>query len=256
MNWLLDNKEWVFSGIGVFLLALFAEILRRLGIAGIASHIEGYYVPATLSHFRHEAPLANGKVTLTARRITSISALRSKVIRIQYPLHTRGSIKTAVSLSDPGRMRMIQPGNHEASNCLDIVARRGQHYLVVSESTRSVPVQDIGKEPSEHNVVLHNLFTSRLKQGDRRDYAGTRVFSKTDSVRLILEFPKGFGPDIVNPIQIGEHGSIIRDEKSKDFVMASHKDNTVFILDLRKPRRGSGVYLWWEWPSIETERDA
>lgn len=28
-NWLVDNKEWVFSGVGVFVLGLVVAILRR-----------------------------------------------------------------------------------------------------------------------------------------------------------------------------------------------------------------------------------
>ncbi len=29
MNWLIENKEWFFSGIGVFILGLIASIITR-----------------------------------------------------------------------------------------------------------------------------------------------------------------------------------------------------------------------------------
>jgi len=31
MEWLIENKEWVFSGIGVFALTLIVTVLRRKG---------------------------------------------------------------------------------------------------------------------------------------------------------------------------------------------------------------------------------
>src|ERR1039457_2993170 len=38
MNWLLRNKEWFFSGIGVFLLAAFCAFLKRVSSGCSGNH--------------------------------------------------------------------------------------------------------------------------------------------------------------------------------------------------------------------------
>lgn len=248
MDWLIENKEWLFSGIGVFLLGLLLGGIHQLSKNGLTEFIDGYYVPNTLSYFRHST-LVGTYVALTARRIMSIHALRTKKLLIKYPIFSTGTLENAVSLSDPGCMKLIKPNEVEGYNSLEIVAKRKEQYLIASESKRIVYPDKMCNAPSEFNKVIHSLIKHRITS-PKHEFNGTRVVAKTRSLRIIVEFDPTFKPDYVHPIQIKEDGNIMRDEKSSDFVMAVRKDGTLFILDLHRPDVNSGVYLWWKWPEL------
>jgi hypothetical protein len=248
MNFIIDNKEWIFSGIGVFLLGLLIGWIREIRKNGFKEYKDGFFIPNTLSFFRH-GDLDEYKVPLIARRIMSVKSLRNKKLLIKYPIFTTGTLDAAVSLSDPGRMKLIQPSEVESHNSIEIISRKNAQYLIVSESKRTSFPTKMCNPPSEFNKVIHSLVENRIKT-EKHDFCGTRVIAHTRSLRIIVEFSSKFKPNFVHPIQIDENGNIIRDEKSTDFIMATQRDGTLFIVDLHEPEVNSGVYVWWEWPDI------
>jgi len=250
MDWIIENKEWIFSGIGIFILGFLFTLIKTYQDIAIKNIFNGYYFPISLSYFCYGSP-SNGKIPHISRRILSVCALRNKKISIKWPVYSAGSIESGVSLSDPGRMKMIKSSDHEGKYNLEIVAEKGCHYLVISETKINISLNE-SKTPSEHNKVLYTLFTKR-NFTNKNSFSGTRIIGKTDTVRIIIEFSGSIKPIRVNPIQIDSSGKIIRDEKNKDFVIAEHLNETYFVMDLRKPKEGSGIYLWWEWQNFDAE---
>ena len=246
----VEHIQWVFSGVGVLILGAIFERVREAIKNGvtISDFKAGYVLPNTLSYFSHGRP--NGEnVSLVARRIISVKMLRTKKIKIRFPVFSMGTIDGAISLSDPDRMNLVKKGETESFNRLEINGgKRGSQYLVVTESQRHIYPKWSRSRPSQYNIVLTSLFDERLKKGDRRDFAGTRIIGTTLSVRLIVEFDESYHPQILHPIQIDKDGSILRDERSSDFIIARRNNNTLFILDLYNPEPESGVYFWWDWP--------
>ena len=246
MTWFIDGVTSILSAIIVFFLGVLVGWFRRFKEIGIKNYRDGFTIPNTHTYFRH-GRLDDNRVPLTVRKIMSIKCLKTKELSIGYPVFTTGKIDESVSLSDPGRMELTKPNEIEGRNSLNITGKRNTQYLIVVESKRTVFPNIMCNHPDDK--VLASLIKKRIKT-ENHDFCGTRIIARTSSLRIIVEFSNSFKPDFVHPIQINEHGEIIRDEKSTDFVTAVRKDGTLFILDLHQPELNSGVYVWWEWPNL------
>lgn len=246
MQWIIENKDWLFSGIGVAALTIIWYLSKKLYQLSWKYHGDGYFVPASLSYFSHSG-IVNGKVKVKAKRIVSVHAVKDKEICIEYPINTIGRIDSTLSLSDPGTMQVLEPGQNTGRDTVKIKSKKGRQYIVASESTRTISPLDENKKPQEDNVIIYTLFKSRLTTR-RHDFVGARVIGKTNTQRIVVEFSEDYKPDNVNVVQISKSGEIIRDERSEDFIMASHKKGYLFIVELSNPEEGSGIYVWWEWP--------
>lgn len=254
MGWLSENKDQLFSGIGVTVLLVFWYLSKELYKLSWKYCRSGYYIPNSLSYFSH-SDLEDGTVIVKAKRIVSVHAVRNKTISIQYPINTAGKIKSTLSLSDPGTMQVVEPGQNTGKNSVSIMAKRNSQYIVASESERQVFPFKENTKPQKDNIVMHTLHTERLTK-PQCDFVGARVIGKTQTQRIVVEFSKNFKPAFVKVIQINAKGEVIRDERSPDFISASHQEGTLFVYELHSPEEGSGIYLWWEWPEKQHTKNS
>jgi len=249
IQWIIDNKEWLFSGIGVTLLLGAGYILKSIYHFKLGVLIDGYYIPSSLSYFRHQAlDETDDSVTLDVRRIISVHATRKKKINIEYPLNTQGAIEAATSISDPNTMEVINPGQSTGKNSITINAKRGNQYIIASESVRKVWPFKESEKAQKDNIVIRKLQTERLTS-NQHDFVGTRVIGKTNTQRIVVEFDKAYKPNSIEVIQIGKNGEILRDERSADFIKTEKNDGRVFVVELHNPEPESGIYVWWKWPN-------
>jgi hypothetical protein len=114
--------------------------------------------------------------------------------------------------------------------------------FVASESEREVSPFEANKQPSNDNLIMYTLHKERLTK-PQHDFVGARVIGKTVSQRIVVEFSKEYKPKVIHVIQIDASGKIIRDERSRDFVKASHEDSTLSVVELHSPEKDSGIYV-------------
>ena len=246
MDWIINNKEWLFSGAGITALGVIWFLGQKVYQLSWKYYRVGYFIPNSLSYFRH-GNIADGKIEVSAKRIISVHAVKNKVVNIEYPINTIGSIETTLSLSDPGTMQVVEPGQNTGKNAIQITAKKGAQYIVASESTRTVSPLEVNKIPQRDNLVISSLVNTRLKT-KKHDFVGSRVIGKTSTQRIVVEFSQEYVPEFVNVVQISKSGEIIRYEKSNDFIIAKHKNGYLFVIELSSPEEESGIYVWWEWP--------
>ena len=247
MTWINENKDWLFSGAGITALVIIWHLSKELYKLSWKYRKAGYFIPNSLSYFRH-GELIGELVELKAKRIVSVHAVANKNVSIDYPVNTIGNIESAMSVSDPDTMQIIDPGQNTGQNSLEIKAKQGNQYIVASESTRSVSPYKENKKPKKENIVISSLVEKRLTTS-RHDFVGARVIGKTNTQRIIVEFSESYKPDFLNVIQISKDGEVLKDENSKEFVQATHKNGCLCIVELHSPEPDSGIYIWWEWPT-------
>jgi hypothetical protein len=247
LSWLNENKEWLFSGVGMLVLTQVVPLVKEIVKIGPKEYRKGYYFTNILANFRYHKP--KGQVLKQdTRKIISMCATQNKLIEITYPVFATGKIVESHSVSDPGRMEMPEAGETSGIESIKIQAEKKRNYLIVSENKRSSRMDKINK-PDARDLRLSCLYSTRVVDVGK-GWAGTVIIARTKSVRVIVEFSNDFKPETVNPVQISDLGKVIRDERHSDFVMASENDKTLFILDLANPQLESGVYLWWSWPEL------
>ncbi len=247
-QWIGINKDWLFSGAGITALAIIWFLSKELYKLSWKYRRVGFFIPHSLSYFRH-SELNNNCVNLKAKRIVSIHAVANKSITIQYPVNTVGKLNSAISVSDPGTMQVLEPGQNSGMNSIKIKAQKGAQYIVASESDRTVSPFETNRKPQKENLVISTLIKTRVSSA-AHDFVGSRVIGRTNTQRIVVEFSENYKPNHLNVVQISEDGSILRDEKSNDFIKANHKNGSLFVVELHSPEENSGLYVWWEWPEI------
>lgn len=244
MNWILENKEWLFSGAGIFLIGLLLGNLKEVFYFLNFNFKQGYIISNTLSYFRY-SDTGNLDYTIDSRRIMSIISLRNREINVDFPIYTSGIIDMSYSLSDPLRMEINRTGVNAGFYNLKIQGKFMKNFLVVSETRRILNYQDQTR-PNRDNIVLYRLFSERIPDNNY-SFCGTRIVSKTGNAKIIVEFLGNKKPTRFGAIQISKTGKIIKDENSSKFSIVIKDGNQLAILETKNPIKDSGVYLWWQW---------
>ena len=244
MNWISENKEWLFSGVGVFLIGLLIGNLKKVLYFLRFNLKQGYIISNTISYFRYSD---NGGLdyTIDSRRIMSITTLRNREVRVDFPIYTSGILDSSYSLSDPLRMEITRTGDNAGFYNLKIQGKFMKTFLVVSE-TRRVLNYNSQTRPNRDNTVLYTLFSERIPDNNY-SFCGTRIVSKTGNAKIIAEFIGDKKPSRFGAIQISKAGKILTDDNSSKFSKVIKDGNQLAILETRNPTKDSGVYLWWQW---------
>jgi hypothetical protein len=80
--------------------------------------------------------------------------------------------------------------------------------------------------------------------------AGTRITAPTESVRLLLYFPKELLPYKLEIIIILINGKVVNGLCRKELVI----EKNLWIIEFDNPPLNSGAFAYWIWPHINSEK--